>query len=253
MKTRNKTIIAGLAAVLSLGVAAGTAWSQSAQGDANVDNKAKVEHRHKAEGGAQMKAGANADVNGKAGAQMHAQGNAQMKGEGHGGMKADMKGGDKADMKADESGSMKKKHEGSRMQMKSESRMGSHSNTASDSDQSMHMKGDHMKNGEARDHGGRHEKSASVRGGGGVDVRVTTQQRTEIRDVFREHRVRPAEHINFEINVGRRIPHTVHLYRLPPRIVEIVPAYEDYEYFELADGRIAIVDPDTWEIVAIMA
>jgi hypothetical protein len=224
MKTRNKTIVAGFAAVLSLGVAS-AAWAQ----DAKIDDKAKLEHRHKAESGAHMKGGA----------QMHAQGGAQMKNEGKTGMKAE--GGAKAEFRAEGSGSMKK-HEGSRMQMKSENRMDA--NQGPDKGHSMHMKGDHMKNGEARDAGSGHQSAS---------VQVTTHQRTEIRDVFREHHVRPAENITFEVNVGRRIPHTVHLYRLPPRIVEIVPAYEDYEYFELADGRIAIVDPDTWEIVAIMA
>ncbi|TIU54111.1 MAG: DUF1236 domain-containing protein, partial [Mesorhizobium sp.] len=40
--------------------------------------------------------------------------------------------------------------------------------------------------------------------------------------------------------------------RLPARIVKIVPAYEYYEYFVLADGRIVIVDPDTYKIVLIL-
>jgi hypothetical protein len=34
--------------------------------------------------------------------------------------------------------------------------------------------------------------------------------------------------------------------------VEIVPAYEGYSYFVLADGRIVIVEPDTLEIVVIL-
>ena len=42
------------------------------------------------------------------------------------------------------------------------------------------------------------------------------------------------------------------LHRLPARIVKIVPAYESYEYFVLADGRIVIVDPDTLKIVLIL-
>ena len=50
--------------------------------------------------------------------------------------------------------------------------------------------------------------------------------------------------MNFEMNVGTRIPQTVELHPLPPRIVKIVPRYEGYRYFLLADGRIIIVDPD---------
>jgi hypothetical protein len=34
--------------------------------------------------------------------------------------------------------------------------------------------------------------------------------------------------------------------------VKIVPQYEGYRFFILADGRIIIVDPDTLEIVYII-
>jgi hypothetical protein len=40
--------------------------------------------------------------------------------------------------------------------------------------------------------------------------------------------------------------------RLPSKIVKIVPAYEGYEYFVLADGRIVIVDPNTYKIVLVL-
>jgi hypothetical protein len=43
------------------------------------------------------------------------------------------------------------------------------------------------------------------------------------------------------------------LQRLPPRIIKLVPRYEGYRYFVLADGRIVIVDPDALEIVVIIA
>ena len=57
-----------------------------------------------------------------------------------------------------------------------------------------------------------------------------------------------------DISVGVEVPrHKVRLHRLPARIVKIVPAYESYEYFVLADGRIVIVDPDTYKIVVILS
>jgi hypothetical protein len=59
--------------------------------------------------------------------------------------------------------------------------------------------------------------------------------------------------VTFDVDVGTSIPHSVHLHRLPPKIVKIVPEYESYEYFVLADGRIIIVDPDSYEIVYILA
>jgi hypothetical protein len=51
------------------------------------------------------------------------------------------------------------------------------------------------------------------------------------------------------------VPRTVKakLQPLPRRIVQIVPAYEGYLYFVLADGRIVIVDPSSLQVVVIIA
>ncbi|MER9657511.1 hypothetical protein NKJ26_29335 [Mesorhizobium sp. M0152] len=43
------------------------------------------------------------------------------------------------------------------------------------------------------------------------------------------------------------------LHRLPAGIVEIVPAYENYEYFVLADGPIVIVDPNAYKIAVVLS
>ena len=45
---------------------------------------------------------------------------------------------------------------------------------------------------------------------------------------------------------------TVVLHPLPPRIIEIVPAYASYQYFVLADGTILIVDPGTFNVVYVI-
>ncbi|TIU50824.1 MAG: DUF1236 domain-containing protein, partial [Mesorhizobium sp.] len=82
---------------------------------------------------------------------------------------------------------------------------------------------------------------------------VTVEQKTQITQVFRETKVEPAASVNFDVSVGIEVPrHKIRLHRLPARIVKIVPAYEAYEYFVLADGRIVIVDPDTYKIVLIL-
>ncbi|RUW22559.1 DUF1236 domain-containing protein [Mesorhizobium sp. M4B.F.Ca.ET.215.01.1.1] len=82
---------------------------------------------------------------------------------------------------------------------------------------------------------------------------VTVEQKTEITNVIRETKITPVDRVDFDISVGTEVPrHKVRLHRLPPRIVKIVPAYETYEYFVLADGRIVIVDPDTLKIVIIL-
>ncbi|MGT2468434.1 DUF1236 domain-containing protein [Mesorhizobium atlanticum] len=83
---------------------------------------------------------------------------------------------------------------------------------------------------------------------------VTVEQRTQITQVIHETHVEPVRDVNFDISVGVEVPrHKIRLHRLPARIVKIVPAYESYEYFVLADGRIVIVDPDTYKIVVILS
>lgn len=82
---------------------------------------------------------------------------------------------------------------------------------------------------------------------------VTVEQKTQVTQIIHETNVEPVRDVNFEISVGIEVPrHRIHLHRLPSRIVKIIPAYEGYEYFVLADGRIVIVDPDTYEIVLIL-
>ncbi|RWB20661.1 MAG: DUF1236 domain-containing protein [Mesorhizobium sp.] len=82
---------------------------------------------------------------------------------------------------------------------------------------------------------------------------VTVEQKTQITQIIHETHVQPVRDVSFDISVGVEIPrHKIRLHRVPARIVKIVPAYEDFEYFVLADGRIIIVDPNTYTIVAIL-
>jgi hypothetical protein len=83
---------------------------------------------------------------------------------------------------------------------------------------------------------------------GSIDL--SAEQQTELRTVLMQD-VRPVEG-EFEISVGSSAPDTIELLPLPPRFVEVVPQYEGYRYFVLADGRIVIVQPDTLEVVYIM-
>jgi hypothetical protein len=86
----------------------------------------------------------------------------------------------------------------------------------------------------------------------GSVANVTTEQKTRIRTVFSRHHVEPARNLNVSVNVGVRLPHSVHLYPVPEDIVLIVPDYRGYEYIMLDDNRVAIVDPDTFEVVDII-
>ena len=84
------------------------------------------------------------------------------------------------------------------------------------------------------------------------NVNITVEQKTEVRQAVKEVKVKPVEHVDFDVAVGTNIPHTVTLEPLPPRIVKIVPEYKSYRFFILADGRIVIVDPDNFQIVYII-
>lgn len=82
---------------------------------------------------------------------------------------------------------------------------------------------------------------------------VTVEQKTEVTQIIRETKVEPVTRVDFDISVGIEVPREkVRLHRLPARIIKIVPAYETYMYFVLADGRIVIVDPDSYKIVLIL-
>jgi len=83
-----------------------------------------------------------------------------------------------------------------------------------------------------------------------ASVNITTEQKTEIREVI-VREAKPVD-VDFQINVGVAVPRTVVLHRLPVRVVKILPQYEGYEYFVLADGRIIIVEPGTLEIVYVL-
>ena len=84
---------------------------------------------------------------------------------------------------------------------------------------------------------------------------LSTEQRTRIRDVILRGRNAPRlAHPDFDIRVGYRIPRErLHfaLLPLPSTIVDIEPTWEGYLYFLVGD-EIVVVDPDTYEIVAVL-
>jgi hypothetical protein len=82
---------------------------------------------------------------------------------------------------------------------------------------------------------------------------LSSEQKTKIRTVIREKvHVKPETHVNFSISVGTRIPHTVHYHTLPAEVVTVYPAWRGY-YFILVNNEIVVIDPSSFEIVAIIA
>jgi hypothetical protein len=83
-------------------------------------------------------------------------------------------------------------------------------------------------------------------------INISTEQKTVIKNTIVETHVKPVD-VDFKVSIGVSVPKTIKLHRLPPKVVEIVPAYREYVYFVIADGSIVIVDPDSYEVVYVIS
>jgi len=84
-------------------------------------------------------------------------------------------------------------------------------------------------------------------------TKVTVEQKREITQVIREEKVKPVD-VDFDVSVGVVVPKSkVELRPLPTRIIKLVPRYEGYLFFVLADGRIVIVEPSSLKVVVVLA
>jgi hypothetical protein len=109
----------------------------------------------------------------------------------------------------------------------------------------------HERTGQREPSGGKQGRSSETTGSTSSKVTVNTEQRTKIRSHANELRVGRVDNANFSISVGTRVPRSVHLHAIPSTIIEIVPAWRRYR-FVLVRDEIVIIDPDTFEIVAVI-
>jgi hypothetical protein len=94
-------------------------------------------------------------------------------------------------------------------------------------------------------------KSATTgQGAAAGSAKLSTDQRGKIVGIIKRNKVEPA-HLTVSVNVGTRVPESVHFYPLPAEVVDVYPQWHGYDYFLLGD-QVVIVDPDTHEIVAIL-
>jgi hypothetical protein len=83
-------------------------------------------------------------------------------------------------------------------------------------------------------------------------AKLTTEQQTKITNVIKNERVESVDHVNFSISVGTRVPREgVRFYPLPQQVVVIYPQWRGYEYIRV-HNQVLVVDPNTYEIVAIL-
>jgi len=99
--------------------------------------------------------------------------------------------------------------------------------------------------------GGAAGQSTTTTGQAGAAGKLSTEQRTQITTVIREQRVAPVTNVNFSISVGTRVPRDISFHALPERVVTIYPEWRRYKFI-LVKEQIVIVDPNTYEIVAIL-
>lgn len=94
------------------------------------------------------------------------------------------------------------------------------------------------------------QNRATTGQGAAGSAKLTTEQRTKITSVIREQKVERVN-LNVSVNVGTRIPPSVHVYPLPQQVIVIYPEWRGYDYI-LVGEQIVIINPRTHEIVAVI-
>jgi hypothetical protein len=88
-------------------------------------------------------------------------------------------------------------------------------------------------------------------GQAGAGAKLSGEQRTKITTVIRGQHIAPVTNVNFSISVGTRVPRDVRFNPLPEEVVTIYPEWRGYEFI-LVNDQIVVVDPRTFEIVAVI-
>ena len=143
--------------------------------------------------------------------------------------------------RSDRSKSMSSENERQNGSMKSDGRNGANMNAESREGRSGSM------NAETRTN----ERSSTTVGQAGAAAKLSTEQRTRITTVIRNERVQPLDHVNFQVSVGTRVPRDIRFHPLPQEVLTIYPEWRGYE-FVLVNDQIVVIDPRTFEIVAIL-
>jgi type IV secretory pathway VirB10-like protein len=93
-------------------------------------------------------------------------------------------------------------------------------------------------------------KQTTGQGAAAGAAKLSTEQRTKITTIIREHRT-PSVHLSVSVSVGTRIPTSVHLYPIPVEVISIYPEWRGYDYVMVGD-QIVVIDPRSHEIVAVL-
>jgi hypothetical protein len=95
-------------------------------------------------------------------------------------------------------------------------------------------------------------QTTTTTGQAGAAGKLSTEQRTKITTVIRNEHVAPVNNVDFDISVGTRVPRErVSLRPLPSEVVTVYPEWRGYQFILVRD-QILVVDPATYEIVAVL-
>jgi hypothetical protein len=99
---------------------------------------------------------------------------------------------------------------------------------------------------------GKSTTEKTTTGQAGANAKLSTEQRTKITTVIRNQHVESVNNVNFSISVGARVPREgVRFYPLPTEVVTIYPEWRGYQFI-LVHNEIIVIDPNTYEIVAVL-
>jgi Protein of unknown function (DUF1236) len=208
--------------------------------------------------GSKSKSMSSENEGGKAGKDMKAEGKSgkDMKAEGEAGkdMKAEGKG---KDMKAEQKGAAD-----SKSQTTGQSQTGQPAQTGQST-----QSGKSTQSGQSTQTGQSAPKSqtgqtttqsqtgssvqSQTTGQAGAAAKLSTEQRTQIATVIRDQHVAPVTNVNFSIVVGTHVPRNLSFHTLPERVVVIYPEWRGFKFIIVRE-QILIIDPNTFEIVAIL-
>jgi hypothetical protein len=158
----------------------------------------------------------------------------------------DMKAGQKSEKSAQEKSAQ------DNMKGEKSKSMSSENDKAKGGSKEMKAEGREDRSGmKAEQKGAAESRSQTTIGQAGAGAKLSTEQRTKITTVIRDQHVAPVNNVNFQIVVGTRVPRDVTFHPLPVEVVTIYPEWRGYQFI-LVRNQIVVVDPRTFEIVAIL-
>jgi hypothetical protein len=135
--------------------------------------------------------------------------------------------------------------------MKQDNMRGESSKSMSSENYKAKDRNDNMNAGSKADSKSAAETKSQTVGQAGAGAKLSGEQRTKITTVIKGQHIAPVTNVNFSISVGTRVPRDVSFHPLPTEIVTIYPDWRGYEFI-LVNDQIVVVNPQTFEIVAVI-